>query len=73
MPDSLKNRPMAKGAVDRLLDMLNEGLSKLSPSEQRQVLRRGDDLLEARRARLSKPAEPAKEPAEKLGKIRAAR
>lgn len=65
---------MAKqGGVDRLAGMLNEALAKLPPGEQRRVLRDGASLLESRRARLSKQPEPAKEPEEKLERIRAAR
>lgn len=60
-------------AVDRLISMLDDGLAKLPPVEQRRVLREGAELLDSRRAQLSKPEEPANAPAAKAGRTRAAR
>jgi hypothetical protein len=60
-------------AVDRFISMLDDGLARLAPIEQQRVLCDGAQLLDTRRARLSKPEAHASQPEGKLGRIRAAR
>ena len=63
---------MAKNQIDRFLNGLDERLSKLSPAEQRRVLAAGAELLETRRAQLSKRQSHARGREEKRAKTRAA-
>lgn len=44
-------------AVDRLLDLLNRGLSRLPPEEQKRVLKAGAGLIKERLRRTSTDAE----------------